>query len=45
MKITPVEVVTDQAATYPVVLESCWPRPGIAPTATPITGSKAITVG
>jgi transposase InsO family protein len=29
--------------------QSCWrsccPRPGIAPTATPITGSNAITVG
>ena len=44
MKITPVEVITDQPPT-----QSCWrsccPRPGIAPTAMPITGSNAITVG
>jgi transposase-like protein len=45
MKITPVGVVTDQAATYPVVLEELLSRPGIAPTAPPIPGSNAITVG
>ena len=44
-KITPVEIVTDQAATYPVVLEELLPAAGIAPTDTPITGSNAITVG
>ena len=44
-KITPVEVITDQAATYPVVLEELLPAAGIAPTDTPITGSNAITVG
>jgi transposase-like protein len=44
-KIRPIEVVTDQAATS----QSCWrsycPQPGSAPTDTPLTGSKAITVG
>ena len=44
-KITPVEVITDQAATYPGMLEELLPQPGIAPTDTPITGSNAITVG
>ena len=43
--ITPSEVVTDRAPTYPVVLEdSCLPR-GIEPSGTPTTRSRLITAG
>jgi IS6 family transposase len=44
-RIAPVEVVIDQAATYPVVLEELLPTPGIAPIGMPTTGSSAITAG
>jgi IS6 family transposase len=33
-------VVTDRAATYPIVLEELLPAPWIAPTGTPTTGSS-----
>ena len=39
-KVTPVEVVTDRAATYPVVLEACCRQRGITPSGTPTTGSR-----
>jgi transposase, IS6 family len=42
---TPVEVVTDQAATYPIVLGSCCRQRGTAPSNTPTTASSAITAG
>jgi IS6 family transposase len=42
-KVIPVEVSTDRAATYPVVLEDCWRRPGTAPSSTPTTRSRPIT--
>jgi hypothetical protein len=40
-----VGVITDQAATYPVVLEEPLPAAWHRTTDTPKTGSKAITVG
>ena len=40
-KITPAEVITDQAPVYPAVLETCCRRPGTAPTGTPTIGSSA----
>jgi len=42
---TPVEVVTDQAATYPIVLGSCCRRRGIAPIGMPTTGLRRIMAG
>jgi transposase-like protein len=39
-KATPVEVVTDRAPVYPLVLEELLPGPGIALTSTPTTGSR-----
>jgi transposase, IS6 family len=41
-KITPVEVVTDKAATCPIAL-ACSRRRGIAPTATPTITSRPTT--
>jgi len=44
--ITPVEVVTDKAATYPIVRDELLPpRCGIVPTSTPTTVSRRITAG
>jgi len=45
MKMTPTEVITDRAATYPGVLEELARRPGTAPTGTPTTASSATTAG
>ena len=39
-KVAPVEVVTDQAATYPIVVAALLLGRGIAPSGTPITGSR-----
>ena len=44
-KVTPGEVVTDQALVYPGVLEELRRRRGIAPTSTPTTASRVITAG
>jgi transposase-like protein len=46
----PVEVITDHAGTYPIVLRSCCRRRGIAPSGiapigTPTAGSRRITAG
>jgi transposase, IS6 family len=38
-KVTPVEVTTDQAPVYPVVLEELLSARGTAPTGTPIASS------
>jgi transposase, IS6 family len=43
--VTPVEVVTDQAATSRSCSRSCCPRPGIAPIGMPTTGSRQIMAG
>ena len=44
-KVTPSEVVTDRAPTYPLVLAELLPAAcGIVLTATPTTGSRRITV-
>jgi IS6 family transposase len=43
-KSRPIEVVTDQAPTYPIVLEELLPRRGIAPIGTPTTGLR-LTMG
>jgi transposase, IS6 family len=49
-KVTPIEVVTDRAASYPVLLEELWPaawhrteRPGIGLSSMPTTGSRPAT--
>jgi IS6 family transposase len=42
-KVTPMEVVTDKAATYPIVLTSCSRRRGTAPSSTPTTISRPTT--
>jgi transposase-like protein len=39
-KVLPVEVVTDRAATYPIVLEELLPAPWHRPSSTPTTGSR-----
>jgi transposase-like protein len=44
-KVTPGEVITDQAPVYPAVLEELLPAHGTAPTSTPTTGSSATTGG
>jgi transposase-like protein len=45
-QVPPVEVVTDRAPRYPVVLgRSCCRRPGIAPTGMATTVSKPIMAG
>ena len=44
-KITSVDVITTKRPPTQSCWRSCCQRPGIAPTATPITGSNAITVG
>jgi IS6 family transposase len=44
-KMTPVEVVTDRAATYPIVLEELQPTPWHYSSSTPTTVSSAITAG
>jgi transposase-like protein len=43
-RITPREVVTDRAPTYPVVLEEL-PQPGIGPIGMPTTGLRPTTAG
>ena len=43
-KIRPIEVITDQAPTYPVVLDELLPAGGVAPIGTAITGSR-LTMG
>ena len=43
--IVPVEVVTDQAAAYPMVLEELLPAPGTGPIGTPTTGWRLTTAG
>jgi IS6 family transposase len=43
--VTPTEVVTDRAPTYPLVLEELRPAAWHAPTSTPTTGWSAITAG
>jgi transposase-like protein len=43
-KITPVEVVTDKAATYPIAL-ACSRRRGIAPISTPTITPRPTTAG
>jgi len=42
--IAPDEVVTDQAPTYPLVLDALLPASGTAPTGTPTIGSRPTTV-
>jgi transposase-like protein len=42
-KVAPVEVVTDRAARYPVVLNELLQRRGIEPSSTPTTASSATT--
>ena len=44
-KVAPVEVVTDQAATYPMVLEECSPRSGTEPSSKPTIGSTPTMAG
>jgi transposase-like protein len=45
-RVAPAEVVTDQAATSPMVCwRSCCRRPGIAPSSLRTTASSAITAG
>jgi transposase-like protein len=44
-QVAPVEVVTDQAATYPMVLEECSPRSGTEPSSTPTIGSTPTMAG
>ena len=44
-KMTPVEVVTDQAATYPIGWRSCSRHHGTAPIATPTTVLRRIMAG
>jgi transposase-like protein len=44
-KLTPVEVVTDQAPVYPALLEESSRRRGIEPSSTRTTGSRRITEG
>jgi transposase-like protein len=39
-KATPVEVVTDRAPVYPLVLEELLPGPGTALSSMPTTGSR-----
>ena len=41
--VTPVEVITDRAPTYPVCWTSCGPLPGTTPSNTPTTGSRPTT--
>jgi len=43
--VTPTEVVTDKAATYPLVLDEVLPAAGTAPSSTPTTRSRLITAG
>ena len=42
-KTRPVEVVTDRAPTYPLVVEELCRRPGIAPIGMPTTVSRPTT--
>jgi hypothetical protein len=42
-KITPVEVVTDKAATYPIALDELLPATWHRTTATPTTTSRPTT--
>jgi len=44
-KVTPVEVITDKAATSRSCWTSCSLRPGTAPSSTPTTTSSATTAG
>jgi IS6 family transposase len=44
-KVRPAEVTTDQAPVYPTLMEELLPGHGTAPTGTPTTGSRRITVG
>jgi IS6 family transposase len=39
-KVAPAEVVTDRAATYPIVLEKLLPWRGTEPSGTPTIGSR-----
>ena len=45
VKVIPVEVITDRAATYPMVLDELLPTPGIAPSGTPTTASRPTMAG
>ena len=44
-KVEPVEVITDRAATYPVVLEELLPACGTEPSSTPTTESRPTMAG
>jgi transposase, IS6 family len=44
-KVAPVEVVTDRAATYPMVSRSCSRQRGAEPSNPPTTGPRPITAG
>ena len=44
-KVAPVEVVTDRAATYPMMLEELLPRRGAEPSSTPTIGSRPTMAG
>jgi transposase-like protein len=44
-KVAPVEVITDRAATYPVVLEELLPACGTEPSSTPTTESRPTMAG
>ena len=43
--VTPIEVVTDQAATYPIVLDELLPAARHRPIGTPTTGSRPTMAG
>jgi transposase-like protein len=45
VKVIPVEVITDRAATYPIVVGELLPAPGIAPSGTPTTVSRPTMAG